>query len=85
MASSPSTRPDRLREQQSIGRADALLAMTAEALKTITSPMTTSISVAKYSHLSTPTRFAIACFIASLPGGSCSARTVSLKTRPRCS
>src|SRR5271156_6835249 len=33
--------------------------MTAEALKTISNPMTTSTSVAPKSHLSTPTRFAI--------------------------
>ena len=32
---------------------------TAEAEKTITSPVTTSTSVVKNSHLSTPTRFAI--------------------------
>src|SRR5271154_2533202 len=33
--------------------------MTAEALKTISNPMTTSTRVAPKSHLSTPTRFAI--------------------------
>jgi len=52
--------PDGLASHKVVGRAEARLpAITADALKTIASPMTTSTSAAKYSHLSTPTRFAM--------------------------
>src|SRR5271156_3503861 len=46
--------------------------MTAEALKTISNPMTTSTSVAPKSHLSTPTRFAIR-LLCALPFGESTA------------
>ena len=52
-------RPQRLLADEGVGRVGPLLATTAEAEKTMTRPATTSSSVVKNIHLSTPTRFAI--------------------------
>ncbi len=57
--------------------------MTAEALKTMTTPISTSNRVEAKSHLSMPTRFATYDLSPVVTGTR--EYTSSLNTRPRCS
>ncbi len=54
-------RPEGLADEEAVGGVIALLATMAEAEKTMTRPTTTSSSVVKKIHLSTPTRLAKVC------------------------